>query len=246
MWLEGGRVASVGGQKNKYLDGAIKAGIPIGIVNLTIICALYLLWIGLGHNVFTGSGLYEMPPGTDTSELLRTNSMQFWLILFAIAICPIISVIVSTFAGMVSAGVNAISDEKEAEMNGRITGKIMWAIVMIAGLVFFGVQILYIINMILLGNVIQSIAGIIFLLAFIGLPIVLIFWVFLSFSVIGSRIFVRMNPGSAISIESIANIVKTCILKGDRSWIKTSVKTLVILWVVLLFYSMLMMISQMH
>jgi len=238
-----GDFVGAAGNIHRYRDGIIRIGIPFAILNLAIVCAICVSFAGISYTSWTASNLAEMPAGQSAPDLARSNLMLFWGILLVLIVLPVLSLIATTLAGILSGSVNAVKDEKEAKANGRIIGITMWAVVMLAGLGLFCVLIVGSINY-LSHNVNGMALPFLFIIALI--PVALIYWVFTYFSRLGSLLFLRFNEGRGISISGVLEIVKKSFGKGERSWIAMAIGALVVTWTVLLFYGMFAFIISMH
>lgn len=231
------------GNERKYWTGIVKAGIPFAIVNLAVICIVYLLLAELGHLTLLSSDAAEMRAGVDTQGLTHTYSLLSWGILLALAVCPVILLAISMLAGIVSAVANDVRDEKEAKTNGRSIGLIMWAVVMATAMAYFsGIIVSMVSNIPPAANIV--ILAIVFVV--LAIPVVLILWVFVCFSTIGSRIFLRANAGVDSTISDLPSIVRKSMAKGERAWVKTAIGALVVMWTVLMFYSMIFVFENLH
>ncbi len=220
------------------MNGAIKAGIPFAIINTIVLFIIWSLWITLGQ-LFSISSMAGIPGNNmDASDVARAH-WQIPCILLALALCPVIILIINTLAGFVSTKINAINDENEARRNGFVTGTVMWLIVSIAGLAYFSHYIILVISEILAKGV-----SILFLFIII-LPFMVKLLAFVQFSRTGSLIYLRMNSNSAASARNVMNEVKNVIATGIL-WVKGSIVVMIIIWSTILCYVLLMFIINLY
>lgn len=242
---------------SQYFFRTARAIILFAILNLIILAIMYYSWILLGHFVYSSSSIAEMPGGTDSQGLSRSNSILTYGVLLALAICPIVLFMTTTLAGAASAKANAINDQGEVKKNGTITGFILWLVPALTGLIYFG---LFIANgvMTTVGSIMRQASGFpidtvinnmywfVILSAHIVLPFIVMYYFFREFSIAGTDIFMRMSARQATLSHGSMNILKNILAIGGMAWIKRALIALIVIWPITLYYVLLMFIFNLH